>query len=272
MRLCHCTDTNIYRKIRGFTLIELSVVLIIIGLLVGGVLVGQNLIASAQLKAAVTQFEKYNQAVNAFRTKYDCLPGDCFNATQFLTLVSPWGNGNGNGQFDDNYSPYPYPTTVWIEPSQFWVHLLTAHLSECCQGAVSQIGQFVIGQQFPQAKLGNAGISVMTLNGKNGYFWGILNSTGIAGWADTCGGQPISYCDLSTPGTAGAITASQAQAFDSKIDDGLATTGNVYAVWLYGGDGRIHPEPYYSGYDCLASNSNYNTSYTGNVCSLFIAF
>ena len=47
---------------RGFTLIEIAVVLVIIGLIVGGILVGQSLIAGAQLRAQVTQFERFNQA------------------------------------------------------------------------------------------------------------------------------------------------------------------------------------------------------------------
>jgi prepilin-type N-terminal cleavage/methylation domain-containing protein len=55
---------------QAFTLIELSVVLVIIGLIVGGVLVGQGLIRAAGVRATITQIEKYNQAVNAFRGKY----------------------------------------------------------------------------------------------------------------------------------------------------------------------------------------------------------
>jgi hypothetical protein len=49
----------------------MSVVLVIIGLLVGGVLVGQNLIAAAGLRATISQIEKYNTAANTFRGKYD---------------------------------------------------------------------------------------------------------------------------------------------------------------------------------------------------------
>ena len=65
----------------GFTLIELSIVLVIIGLIVGGVLVGQNLIAAATVRAQITQIEKYNQAVNTFYGKYQALPGDMNVAT-----------------------------------------------------------------------------------------------------------------------------------------------------------------------------------------------
>ena len=55
----------------GFTLLELSIVLVIIGLIVGGVLVGQDMIKGAQIRATVAQLEKYNTAVNTFRKAND---------------------------------------------------------------------------------------------------------------------------------------------------------------------------------------------------------
>src|SRR5438477_2747635 len=61
---------------QGFTLIELSIVLVIIGLIVGGILVGQDLIKAAEIRATVGQVEKYNSAVNTFRSKYNGIPGD----------------------------------------------------------------------------------------------------------------------------------------------------------------------------------------------------
>jgi prepilin-type N-terminal cleavage/methylation domain-containing protein len=60
----------------AFTLIEMSIVLVIIGLIVGGVLVGQSLISAAAVRAQISQIERYQTAVNAFRDKYSGLPGD----------------------------------------------------------------------------------------------------------------------------------------------------------------------------------------------------
>ena len=65
----------------GFTLIELSIVLVIIGLIVGGVLTGQDLIKAAEIRATVGQYEKYNTAVNTFRTKYNGIPGDLLTSS-----------------------------------------------------------------------------------------------------------------------------------------------------------------------------------------------
>ena len=70
---------------QGFTLIELSIVLVIIGLIVGGVLVGQDLIRASEVRATITQIEKYNTAVNTFHAKFNAIPGDMslVIATQF---------------------------------------------------------------------------------------------------------------------------------------------------------------------------------------------
>src|ERR1700746_416796 len=85
----------------GFTLIELSIVLVIIGLIVGGVLVGQDLIRAAEVRATISQIEKYNTAVNTFRGKYNALPGDlnaaAATAFGFSGRGIPPGAGDGNG-------------------------------------------------------------------------------------------------------------------------------------------------------------------------------
>src|ERR1700685_2119592 len=90
----------------GFTLIEMSIVLVVIGLVVGGVLVGQDLIRAAYVRAQISQIEKFNTAVNTFYGKYQALPGD-INSTiaqtngfaargQYNPAVKD-GAGDGNG-------------------------------------------------------------------------------------------------------------------------------------------------------------------------------
>ena len=75
---------------RGFTLLELSIVLVIIGFLVGGVVAGVELIQAARLNKVMTDMRKFLTAVNVFQNKYDGLPGDISNATYY------WGAANAD--------------------------------------------------------------------------------------------------------------------------------------------------------------------------------
>lgn len=59
----------------GFTLLELSIVLVIIGLIVGGVVAGQNLIRNAELNSIHSNFTQIKIALNNYRFKYNALPG-----------------------------------------------------------------------------------------------------------------------------------------------------------------------------------------------------
>ena len=102
-------------RIEGFTLIELSIVLVIIGLIVGGVLTGQSLISAAEVRAQISQIEKYNSAVNTFRSKFNALPGD-----MRPELVSQFGfmpgdvtcNGLSAGTRDGNGLIDGFPPSV----------------------------------------------------------------------------------------------------------------------------------------------------------------
>lgn len=86
---------------RGFTLIELSIVLVIIGLIVGGVLVGQDLIRAAAVRGQISQIEKYKTAANTFLGKYGYLPGDIKDPDASNFGFPPRGQyageGDGNG-------------------------------------------------------------------------------------------------------------------------------------------------------------------------------
>src|SRR3954466_4808654 len=92
------------RRIQGFTLIELSIVLVIIGLIIGSVLVGQDLIEAATIRATVSQLEKYKTAVGTFRTKYNALPGDIKSSEAtgfgFYARGGGMGDGDGNGAIE----------------------------------------------------------------------------------------------------------------------------------------------------------------------------
>lgn len=68
----------------GFTLVELAIVIVIIGLLVGGVLQGQELIRQAEIRSAIKDFEGYKAAYYTFKSKYNFVPGDSATAANFI--------------------------------------------------------------------------------------------------------------------------------------------------------------------------------------------
>src|SRR5690242_18571300 len=118
-------------KQNGFTLIELSIVLVIIGLIVGGVLVGQDMIKAAQVRATVAQYEKYNAAINTFRSKFNGMPGDLTSATNFgmVARASATGVVNGNGLIESTDGAVEASTTVaGNETVLFWRDLSYSNL------------------------------------------------------------------------------------------------------------------------------------------------
>jgi prepilin-type N-terminal cleavage/methylation domain-containing protein len=122
---------------RGFSLVELSIVLVILGLLTGGILAGQSLIRAAELRSVVTEYQRYTTAVQSFRDKYLALPGDMTNAERFwgtahatdaTCITTSSGsvttcNGDGDGQVEA-------VTTRSNETFRFWQHLANAGLIE----------------------------------------------------------------------------------------------------------------------------------------------
>lgn len=119
---------------KGFTLVEIAIVLVIIGLLLGGVLKGQELINSAKVKNFVNDFKTVPLFVYGFQDKFKALPGDDLNAATHLggaataagvTLLAPTSSTLGNGRIEGNYNS----TTGTDESVAFWQQVRLANLA-----------------------------------------------------------------------------------------------------------------------------------------------
>ena len=228
----------------GFTLIELSIVLVIIGLIVGGVLVGQDLIKAGETRATITQVEKYNAEANTFKGKYGWLPGDIPDpyATQFgfQARGQYGGEGDGNGILEGVWT-HGSNNNFGLEQSagetpMFWADLSAAKMIDGAFTTASPTNAIAatltstpnIGALFPAAKLGNGNyIYVYSLsalgNGGNGKnYFGMSGVTSVNNLL--CG-------DVSSSPT---VTVAQAYNIDKKIDDGLPNSGNVVAQYING--------------------------------------
>jgi prepilin-type N-terminal cleavage/methylation domain-containing protein len=113
------------RNQSGFTLIEIAIVLVIIGLLLGGVLKGQELINSAKVKNLATDFKNVPIYIYGYQDKYKALPGDDINVVAHLgasavpaTTTATLGNGIINGTWD--------AATTAAESYVFWQHIRMA--------------------------------------------------------------------------------------------------------------------------------------------------
>lgn len=114
------------RQQSGFTLVEIAIVLVIIGLLLGGILKGQELINSAKVKNLANDFRVIPTYIYAYQDKYRALPGDDAQASTHLTPPAGGAaatNGDGNGLIGGTIFP---PT---LESLQFWMHVRYANLA-----------------------------------------------------------------------------------------------------------------------------------------------
>lgn len=212
-------------KKKGFTLIELSIVLVIIGLIVGGVLVGQDLIKAAELRATISQVEKYNTAVNTFRLKYNGIPGDLSNGGTFFSGVTGTVGGANQGDGDGLVEGVSGVTSgagaacvhcLAGENVIFWYMLSDAGvISDTITAVAMDATDTDPDEGLPKSKAGSGHISMHASGGRNYY---VITNFGSA---------DMSSGDV---GTEAALTPADSFQIDSKVDDGIATTGGMIAV------------------------------------------
>lgn len=115
--------SNLFKKQKGFTLVEIAIVLVIIGILLGGILKGQEIIQNARFKNAINQFHGIVTAAYSYQDRYSFMPGDDANADRF-TDVSSSQKGNGNGIIEGSFNG----TSAGDESRRFFQHLRAAGL------------------------------------------------------------------------------------------------------------------------------------------------
>jgi prepilin-type N-terminal cleavage/methylation domain-containing protein len=214
---------------KGFTLIELAIVVVVLGILVTGIIGGRSLIDSSKRQGLINDVQKYKTAFLAFKLEYDAVPGDFDEATQYFS-----GTNNGNG--DDAIS-------FW-ENRFVWQHLhLGGILNKAydCQGC--SIGLEDLGISLPEAPFEASGYYLVERSDKNASYRVYNNPSGHYLWLGA------SKTDLERLYD-GAVTANWAKKLDDKIDDGKPYKGSVIVSNpLRGGNGNCltpHDQVYYT--------------------------
>lgn len=228
------------RRNKGFTLIELSVVLAIIGLLVAGLFVGTSLIRSAELREVIGDYDRYNKAIKEFQDKYQALPGDMSNAETIWGVDGVTGtcstnaasttfkivtcNGNGDGRIGASSTAGVLDTTYAYEWFRAWQELSNAGLVDTQFTGVKESatnGDAGIGLNVPQSKLSIK--SGWTLY----YFLQTATDTNL--WGDNYG-HVFSFGGNTTGITSAPVLSTvNASSIDQKIDDGLPGRGIIRA-------------------------------------------
>lgn len=227
----------------AFSLVEMSLVLVILGLLTGGVLMGQNLIRNSELQTIATDFSRYQQAALAFQEQYLALPGDLNNATDYWGVASggcatpgtasgtgtQTCNGNGNG-YAGMIATATLPAEPW-ERYRFWQHLsISGIFPGSFSGTQGPLGaeDDVAGDNVPSAKLNN---STWTITSNPDY-----STMGVGTQANHFsaykGALIFSIGGDSSAGagsqTVAILKPDEAWNIDKKLDDGRPGTGSVF--------------------------------------------
>ena len=185
---------------KGFTLVEIAIVLVIIGLLLGGILKGQEMITQAKIKNIISDFSGISAAFHGYQDRYRALPGDDAGAAARWATPTATVSGNGDGVVIGTYN-FTCSTPGTTEACFWWDHLRRS-------GFVAGAGTI----QPLNAVSGIVGVQTGS---------GVAPPTAVLGGASGVGGFfGLMMCSANHPDKVAIAT-------DTQMDDGVRLTGTV---------------------------------------------
>jgi len=221
---------------RGFTLIEMSIVLVIIGLIIGGILKGQELIESARQKNVISQIDALKAGTTTFVDRFRALPGDYGSASGNINSLLTAGDDNGIiGATSANVGAMK--TLVGLvasENSQYFEHMIAANLaaggSVTAQTTACFSGLCTTPSPQPGSAFPNSGLTLSygTNEGATTADSMLAHWMIVSKWKNgALAGGPAD----------GVISPARAFQLDSKYDDGIAMEGNIRTLGIGTGCG-----------------------------------
>lgn len=212
------------KKKSGFSLIELSIVLIIIGLLIAGVTGGASLIKSSELRSIITEARSWAIGVNSFYNQFDALPGD-YNVA--VGVASTDGDNDGTIEGNGGGGTNSY------EGRGAWIHMKSAGIfdttvlsgaSSISSAAAGASGN-LFGVNTPKSKIKSAGWD-LDYNTTSTHNVAVLTGIGSTALSASSSNSYVKGTSIAVA----AITPTDALAIDAKFDDGDAAAGKVRGV------------------------------------------
>lgn len=258
---------------KGFTLVELAIVMIIIGLLIGGVLKGQQLIENAKVTSTVSSMKGFQAAQVIFQDTYSALPGDIRNAAARIPGCEA-GNTNdcagGNGdsivgrQFTD-FDPggeIPDFNTGGVgspnqENTQYWKHLALSDLITGVDPSAATDTDTAWGETNPASSV-TGGYTIA--------FWNYVEGPAVVNGHSVFLTRELDGFSGVTRGI-GVMTSKAAASVDRKVDNGRPYQGNIWS--MNPSSGCIIFD---AGGGDFTQRARYNEQVAGKNCALWYFF
>ena len=250
-----CNKNNNQIESQGFTLVELSIVIIIIGFLIAAIAAGQSLVKQARLNSVLTEMQNYKVAYSSFRLRYHAIPGDmknpeiywAYNSSTPCSEIENICNGNGDKVVQDGNEA----AAAWRELTL--AGMINANIVPIPDGW--GIDAYVIGSTIPESKISDAGYQIL---GSGAVFGNGV----VSPWSDYVTNSVfISKVRPNESMANPVFKPEDAYNLDRKIDDGTVS-GSTFSGALTGNFRTIHGVTY----DACNTGNNYEISTTVESC------